>query len=81
LDSPVTVREDATHWTLVFGRDLGQTQLRMTDAAGRMVWSGQVMAEEGFVYRVERPATAGTYLMQVVGNGGQWGIPMLNAGF
>ncbi len=81
LDSPVTVREDATHWTLVFGRDLGQTQMLMMDAAGRTVWTGQVIAEEGFVYRVERPATAGTYLMQVVGNGGRWGIPMLNAGF
>ncbi len=81
LDAPVTVREDATHWTLVFGRDLGATQLRMMDAAGRVVWSGQVQAEEGYVYRIARPDAAGTYLMQVVSDGGQWGLPLLNAGF
>ena len=81
LDAPVTVREDASHWTLVFGRDLGRTQLRMTDAAGRTVWTGQVQAEEGYVHRIERPSTAGTYLMQVTGDGGQWGFPLLNAGF
>ena len=81
LEAPVTVREDATHWTFVFGRDLGATQLRMTDAAGRMVWSGQVQAEEGYVYRIARPDVAGTYLMQVIGDGGQWGLPLLNAGF
>ena len=81
LEAPVTVREDATHWTFVFGRDLGATQLRMTDAAGRMVWSAQVQAEEGYVYRIARPDVAGTYLMQVIGDGGQWGLPLLNAGF
>ena len=81
LEAPVTVREDATHWTFVFGRDLGATQLRMTDAAGRAVWSGQVQAEEGYVYRIARPDAAGTYLMQVIGDGGQWGLPLLNAGF
>ena len=81
LDAPVTVREDASHWTFVFGRDLGRTQMRMTDAAGRMVWTGQVQAEEGYVHRIERPSTAGTYLMQVTGDGGQWGFPLLNAGF
>lgn len=81
LEAPVTVREDATHWSLVFGSNLGLTQLRMTDAAGRTVWSGQVQAEEGYIYRVERPQVAGTYVMQVTGNGGQWGFPLLNAGF
>ena len=81
LDTPVTVREDAAQWTFVFGRDLGWTQLRMTDAAGRVVWTEQVQAEEGYVHRVDRPATAGTYLMQVIGDGGQWGLPLLNAGF
>ena len=81
LDAPVTVREDAAQWTFVFGRDLGWTQLRMTDAAGRVVWTEQVQADEGYVHRVDRPATAGTYLMQVIGDGGQWGLPLLNAGF
>ncbi|HCZ08534.1 MAG TPA: hypothetical protein DHV07_05390, partial [Flavobacteriales bacterium] len=78
---PITVSEDASHWTFVFGRDLGATQLRMLDAAGRTVWSGQVQAEEGYVYRVARPDVAGTYLMQVIGDAGQWGLPLLNAGF
>ena len=81
LDTPITVSEDASHWTFVFGRDLGATQLRMLDAAGRTVWSGQVQAEEGYVYRVARPDVAGTYLMQVIGDAGQWGLPLLNAGF
>lgn len=81
LEAPITVREDAAHWVLVFGEELGATTLRMTDAAGRTVWTGQVQAEEGVVYRVARPATAGTYLMQVTSNGGQWGFPLLNAGF
>ncbi|MCH1583000.1 MAG: hypothetical protein L7S63_07780, partial [Flavobacteriales bacterium] len=81
LEAPVSISEDASHWTVVFGRDLGATQLRMLDAAGREVWSGLVQAEEGYAYRVARPDAAGTYLMQVVGNNGQWAVPLLNAGF
>ena len=81
LEAPVSISEDASHWTVVFGQDLGATQLRMLDAAGREVWSGQVQAEEGYTYRVARPDVAGTYLMQVIGSNGQWGVPLLNAGF
>ena len=81
MEAPVTVREDAGQWVLEFGQDLGWTQLRMMDASGRTVWSGSAYVDAGYLHRVDRPATAGTYLMQVIGNGGQWGFPLLSAGF
>ena len=81
MEAPVTVREDAGQWVLAFGDDLGWTQLRMTDAAGRTVWTGSAFVDAGYVHRVDRPAAAGTYLMQITGGGGQWGFPLLSAGF
>jgi len=81
MEAPVAVREDAGQWVLVFGDDLGWTQLRMTDAAGRILWSGSAYVDAGYVHRVDRPVKSGTYLMQVIGAGGQWAFPLLSAGF
>ena len=81
MEAPVVVREEGQHWALVFGEDLGWTQLELTDAAGRTVWSETLQVEAGHVQRVERPMTAGTYLMRVSGDAGQWGFPVLSAGF
>ena len=81
MEAPVTVREDAGQWVLEFGQDLGWTQLRLMDVSGRTVWSSSAYVDAGYLHRVDRPITGGTYLMQVIGDGGQWGFPLLSAGF
>ena len=81
LDAPVTVREEWDHWVLSFGQDLGRTELILRDAAGRVVWSGQTQAEVGVAQRIVRPDVAGTYVLQITSAEGQWGFPLLTAGF
>lgn len=80
-DAPVVVREEGQHWALVFGEDLGWTQVVLTDAAGRTVLTDGFEVGAGHVQRIERPMVAGTYLLRVSGEAGQWGLPVLSAGF
>ena len=81
LDAPVSVREEWDHWVLSFGQDLGRTELILRDAAGREVWSGMTQADAGVAQRIARPDVAGTYVLQITSVEGQWGLPLLTAGF